>query len=286
MVRDLEMKVRLSKANVEMMSEIMSKWSETPLYQRKVEKKDCLLNLEERESIRQTRYELIKTGAEKIHSLVKENMEYLEAQEDSQNWERYIEYIDDIVLDGLFSCVQCSLQYLMDNTASDKEGLLPLLEAKLELQSPDMVFNPSLDQDSPNGFMNLVEDLIKDMFKVATLVPRVAKHKDVEDYLSEVEELAELLDMREEIITRVTNASEKATEFQNSFESYAYLWVDDREEFMKQFLLYGHVLTAEEIEQAGDEGIPESPPTLPMFKGQVDSYEKVHAEVEKFQVLH
>lgn len=285
MVRDLEMKVRLSKANVEMMSEIMSKWSETPLYLRKEDKKDSLLNLEERENVRGLRYEMIKTGADKIHSLIKENMEYLQAQEDSEKWQRYIEYIDDIVLDGLFNCVHCSLSYFMDNTTKDKEGMPPLLEAKLELQSPEMVFNPSLEQDSPNGFGALVEDLLEDVFKVASLVPRIAKHKGVDDYFSDVGELAELLDMREEIIARVTTATEKAIEFQGSFESYAYLWVDDREEFMKQFLRYGHVLTAEEIDQAGDEGIPESPPTLAMFKEQVDSYEKIHIEVEQFQVI-
>ena len=34
----------------------------------------------------------------------------------------------------------------------------------------------------------------------------------------------------------------------------------------------------------GDEGVPEKPPTLAQFKEQVDSYEKVYTEVEKFEV--
>ncbi len=46
MVRDLEQRVRLSKANVELMRTIMAGWSRTPLYQRKEDKKDTLLNLE------------------------------------------------------------------------------------------------------------------------------------------------------------------------------------------------------------------------------------------------
>ena len=54
-----------------------------------------------------------------------------------------------------------------------------------------------------------------------------------------------------------------------SFDNYAYLWVDDRNEFMKQFLTYGHVLTTEEIEAHAEEGVPENPPTLDMFKEQV-----------------
>lgn len=61
----------------------------------------------------------------------------------------------------------------------------------------------------------------------------------------------------------------KACEYRNSFDSYAYLWVDDRNEFMRQFLLYNHVLTAEEIEAHAEEGVPECPPTLEQFKEQV-----------------
>ena len=45
--------------------------------------------------------------------------------------------------------------------------------------------------------------------------------------------------------------------------------MDDRNEFMKQFLTYGHVLTTEEIEAHAEEGVPENPPTLDMFKEQV-----------------
>ncbi len=44
-VRDLEQRVRLSKANVELQT-IMAGWIQSPLYQRKEDKKDTLLNLE------------------------------------------------------------------------------------------------------------------------------------------------------------------------------------------------------------------------------------------------
>ena len=96
-----------------------------------------------------------------------------------------------------------------------------------------------------------------------------------------MEEIAELSDLREELLSHVNNAIAVASEYCNSFQKYSYLWVDDRQEFMQQFLLYGHVITAEEIEQHGEEGIPESPPTLDKFKSQVDTYEKVYAEVEQ-----
>ena len=90
--------------------------------------------------------------------------------------------------------------------------------------------------------------------------------------------------MREELHSRVSGAVENAIKYRDSFSSFAYLWVENRREFLHQFLLYGHVLTQEEIEAAGDEGVPENPPTLKQFQQQVDNYEKVYSEVEKFEV--
>lgn len=45
-VCDLECRVRLAKANIEQISTIMIGWSLTPLYQRKEDKRECLLGLE------------------------------------------------------------------------------------------------------------------------------------------------------------------------------------------------------------------------------------------------
>lgn len=45
-----------------------------------------------------------------------------------------MEYLDDIVLDGFFNCIHCSLQYLLDNTNKEKTDMPPLMEAKFELQ--------------------------------------------------------------------------------------------------------------------------------------------------------
>lgn len=61
-----------------------------------------------------------------------------------------------------------------------------------------------------------------------------------------------------------------------------YLWVDDRAEFMRQFLLYSHVLTADEIESfSADEQIPETPPTLAQFRENIDKYNGVADTVSK-----
>jgi dynein heavy chain, axonemal len=76
--------------------------------------------------------------------------------------------------------------------------------------------------------------------------------------------------MKQEIMERVNLILAKSNEFKDSFNKYAYLWVDDRQDFMRQFLLYNHVLTPDEIEaHAETGGVPKSPPTLEQFKEQV-----------------
>ena len=229
-------------------------------------------------------YDTVSTEGQAIHKLVAENRQHFQAEEDSEIWKSYLNYLDEITLKGLFNCVHTSLQYILQNIDKEKAELPPLLEIKLELQAPEVIFQPSLEPDAPTGFCHLVEELLEDMFNVASLVPRVASHKDHSNYLPDVEEMSELLDMREEIVSRVGAAIDKAIEYRNSFDSYAYLWVDDRVEFMKQFLLYGHVLTADEIELAGEEGVPESPPTLAQFKDQVDGYEQIYTELSQLNV--
>ena len=64
--------------------------------------------------------------------------------------------------------------------------------------------------------------------------------------------------------------SYQAIEQRNQFENYSYLWTENRAEILRQFLLYNHVLTQDEIENAGEEGVPECPPTLNQFKEQVN----------------
>ena len=60
-------------------------------------------------------------------------------------WKSYIEYLDEAVLDGFYNTVHCSLTYFLSNTEKDPDTP-PLLECKLELQAPDTVFVPSLEQ--------------------------------------------------------------------------------------------------------------------------------------------
>src|ERR1043165_7887892 len=80
--------------------------------------------------------------------------------------------------------------------------------------------------------------------------------------------------MRSEIEERVQLVMNQASEYAMKFETYSFLWEDNRSDYLKQFLKYGRQLTPEEVESksAGEE-IPDAAPTLDQFREVVSSYE-------------
>ena len=69
-----------------------------------------------------------------LFSFFPQNLDYFKATEDSEIWQHYLDYLDDIMVDGLFNCIHCSLRYLLENTDKEAATMIPLLEVKLELQ--------------------------------------------------------------------------------------------------------------------------------------------------------
>ena len=68
---DLETRVQKAKNNVEEIVKLMSTWSKSPLFVRKEEKNDTLLNLTDREERLNKRYTEIRTIGDQIHGLLK-----------------------------------------------------------------------------------------------------------------------------------------------------------------------------------------------------------------------
>ncbi|XP_053308775.1 dynein axonemal heavy chain 9 [Spea bombifrons] len=283
-VHDLERRVQKARDNVDEIQAITKAWV-SPIFERKDGKRDALLNLDDRSERLEKRYNVIRESGTKIHTLLKENLALFSADPASDIWKAYVDYVDEMVLDGFFNAIECSLKYLLDNTDS-KAGLSPLFEVALDLVVPDMLFRPSLDPGASDGLYDIIEGIINDIYRISSLVPRLAEHGTFPHYQADMEDMADLADMRNFLMESVQNMMTTCSEYRNSFDHYSYLYVDDRKEFMRQFLLYGHVLTAEEIEAHAEDGVPETPPTLQQFKEQIDSYEKIYDEVNRMEPIN
>ncbi|KAF7461422.1 hypothetical protein GHT09_014996 [Marmota monax] len=277
-LHDLQNRMQRAKQNIEGISQAMKDWSANPLFERKDNKKEALLDLDGRTVNLNKRYTAVKEAGAKIQAMVTENTELFRADTSSQPWKDYVSYIDTKVLEEFEYFIRKSLNYLMDNMALD-ESVAPLFEIHMELNDEGLTFNPSLEVGSERGFLALIEGLVNDIYNVARLIPRLAKGKV--NYKTELEDQTDLIEMREELSGLVINAMKEAEEYQDSTERYSYLWTDDLQEFMRNFLIFGHVPTAEELDTRTDITTPKTPPALTQFQEQIDSYEKLYEEVSK-----
>ncbi|XP_036920260.1 dynein heavy chain 17, axonemal [Sturnira hondurensis] len=275
-LQNLQNRMQKAKQNVEGISQAMKDWSANPMFERKDNKREALLDLDGRLTNLNKRYTAVKEAGLRIQAMVAENAELLRANTASQAWKDYVSYIDSLVLDEFDSFVRRSLNYLMNNMVLD-EGIAPLFEIRMELGEEGMTFSPSLEVGSEHGFLALIEGLVNDIYNAAKLIPRLAKGRL--SYKSDLEDMADLIEMREEMSNTVISTLKEAEEYQDSFEKYSYLWVDDLQESMRSFLTHGRVVSPEDLDTQVEESGPRTPPTLAQFQQQIDSYEKLYEEV-------
>lgn len=97
--------------------------------------------------------------------------------------------------------------------------------------------------------------------------------------------MPDLAGMRGELMGRVQGMMTLCCGYRSTLSQYSYLYVEDWKEALGQFLLYGHMLTAEEMEAHAEDGIPENLPLLHQFKAQIDCYEKLHEDVSRLEPI-
>jgi dynein heavy chain len=310
LVEDLSKRVKSAQKNVEKIHSIMEPWLKTPLIERKERKKTTLLSLEDRKEKVSKRYAEIRQGAEQIQLLLTENKKFFEiSEDDSDAWQAYVTYVDKIIIESLRKAVGCSLSYLTENMDPMNQNE-PLLEAHLELREPDLYYVPSLEPDDTDGLDQLMNTLLNDIIGMASLVPRLKSN--IEGYAEELEKNDDIRSMKIEILTGVNKAIEEASDFCGIFEGkefknilftlqlnkaflhfyiiyfckigYAYLWLEDREITMQQFLNYSRQLSIEEMDMITvlDPKSPKiCPPKMEQFREQIDLYESLYTEVEE-----
>ncbi len=182
-VSDLEQRLQKSKQNLEKIQTLMHTWNNISLFKR-FEAKSTLLQLDDRQTRLDNRYKEIKETGQKIHDLVKENQQLLKVDnKETDTWKAYTVYVDRMLVDGFHKIIQCSLNYLLKETDHIKSSPDPLFEAQLQLKPSEMVFVPSMNYGGDSdGFYELIEGLVGNIYTQASLIPRIASHIGQEHY--------------------------------------------------------------------------------------------------------
>lgn len=203
-----------------------------------------------------------------------------------ENWDPYLQYIDRLISDNLVRAANISLKFFVSEM-DPQLHLAPLFELLLELHEPHIVFVPTLDIEEQGNFFRFVLSLTEDITKMGEVMPRVLKNFTVENYYTDICEDMDTLDLISTTLNRMNEAIDLAYEYIKKFEEFSYLWLENRQEFLRQFLLYGRTLSPDELELLKDEsgpGIKETPPTIKQFKEQIDFYEGLYKKLESFDM--
>ncbi|MGH0152203.1 UNVERIFIED_CONTAM: hypothetical protein FKN15_022155 [Acipenser sinensis] len=299
LVRSVDGRVQKAKSNVEAIQALMHGLNDTPFVTRK-NYQNGLLSFSDKDERMGKLYNMIQETGKNIHQLVEcfyrgdisscskgilylkqANQKLFGADPGSAEWRAYTEYIDSMVLDGLIHTIRGSLQYLIENTDTAL-NIAPLFEVQLVLDGSEMTFKPPLDFGIHVNAYDIIDGMVKDIFKTASFIRRVAQHIGMNTYQADIDHLAELAELSQIILSRVKSVIVKVKEFQNTFSSYSYLWMDDRNEFMQQFILYGHVLSTEEMELYADYELSKCAPQLQHFKEQINIFETLYMKVKMF----
>ncbi|KAH0513439.1 Dynein heavy chain 11, axonemal [Microtus ochrogaster] len=264
---ELELRVAQTQSNVRTIQQTMQTWAEWPLLPRREPRREAAFTLEDKGDLFAKKYKLIQEDGFKIHNLVEENRKLFRADPSLDSWKIYVEFIDDIVVEGFFQAILHDLDFFLMNTERQLKPA-PFFQAQMLLMPPEIVFKPPLERECGDGFYDLVEEMLCGSFRMSAQMERVAAHLDIANYQNDMDNMLGLAEVRREIMNRVADVISKVLEFRSSLETYSYLWVDDRAEILKQFLLYGPATPSEEADAHANEDI--------------DIYESLYVQMSKF----
>lgn len=239
-------------------------------------KKDKKKEKSEEELVEAVELAVVPAMEESTHNFLRDSV-----------WIPYIKNLDEEIREMIMVAIDTSL-FLFLKEMGNTSPVTPFFELLLELHDPDIIFVPSADIEDPVNFHTFVSGLLDDIFNMGKYMDRV--DPDETTSYNQIAKQEEDIRLKyTEICSRVLTGMEKALAFTKEFDEYIMLWVEDRQEFLRQFLTYSRLLTLEEMEQLKDEngpGIKESPPTVSQFKDQIGYYENLYKKVEQIPSEH
>ncbi|RYG70338.1 hypothetical protein EON64_00425, partial [archaeon] len=227
------------------------------------------------------RYSEIKEGGKNIHNMVKDTNKVLRVSNASNDWKAYVDFVNNVVVDGLAKVVYTSLDFLfeqVDPATITKDDKLPLIEIKLDLISikgsddvrhDEVRFIPDLQENNGKGIRDLVNSWIGSFFNVATLFKRLDNEGT---YLREIHADHSVKMLLAVLYETLEKNEESCNNVLKDYDKFNYLWSTDMSDFFAKFL---------------EEALVMSPngqilPDLEKFAAAIVKYEGVRDKIQHF----
>jgi len=240
-VGDVSGVVDIMKGNLRSISGILASWCREPIIERKKGAKP--MTMEEFDAKHKERLGArlfsMTDGGKEILKFVKDSSEALKVSKTASSWRAYVDFVNNIVIEGFVSSISVSLQCLcdiLDPVSIEKLELMALFDVKIELQEPDIAFEPPFKSPKPlePSLRRTINEWLKDFFATATCMPRLDVL--VGDYLNEIKEHFQMQFLLAHVSELVDNTEVKCIEYRDTFMQYSFLWTQSIDEAFTKFL--------------------------------------------------
>lgn len=302
-VKDVSMTVETMQKNLKRIHEIMQKWADKPLIERKLKPMSADdFDQQQKAAINQRHGDIISGGKE-INRLIKETGECVKNAKRTTHWNNYVDFVNEIVIEGIAKTVITTLKHMadmFDPAIIKKTDAQPLFEIKMELSNADLIFRPEIEENvRGSGLKDLISSWIADFMKVGALFPRIDGSNG--DYLCELRDHMFVQAGLSVISANLDWIESETKRFKANFLEYSYLWTQDLAQTFQEFLKQGEqekkeVKEGEEpmaddrLEELKDnpifEGIPIRIPGLNLFNEKITQLKTIQSKIASVATPH
>ncbi len=274
-VEEIDLILRTIKNNVLDTRKVLQSFNEQLMIDRNVTKTYTMEQWQEsiKKSIA-TRYGVIQKGGTMIHEQLGNSNEILKVKNSNKHWRDYVDYVNDIVVEGLCEVALASSRYLMNQVDEQwltQNDCLPLLEIQLKLAPPRAVYTPLMGRTpAMDGLRDVTDSWLSAFVNVATLMGRLDSMEGDGDYLMDLQMDIAVKHCLSQVNRKIDLSQAKCIEFRDQFMAYSYLWTDD---IAKTFNTW-----KEENKQEGEDVLDSDPP-LSAFDAEIVKFKALEAEI-------
>jgi len=187
---------------------------------------------------RSQRYQEIKDGGKLIHTHMKETNKILKCSNAAANWRDYVDFNNNIVIDGLAQTIVGSLETLLDQIDAETivaNGTQPMLEVQLDLVgNSKAAFVPEIEAAADGkGLRDRVNGWIGSFFQISTLFKRLDNPEG--NFMREMHTDYDVGNLLAIINDSLADTEGKCNALKGTFEEYSYLWTTDLATFFSEF---------------------------------------------------
>jgi dynein heavy chain len=273
------------KTNMKDIQNVLAGWFKEPLLKRKSTKTYSPDDYQEEfKGHLAARYNDIGNEGKEIHKMLLKSNQVLKVSKGAPTWRAYVDFINDIVIDGLARTVCGSLECLntqLDPAQITKEEIAPFIEIQLELDGSSIEFKPALHNASGGSDKPSMHAMIDywcmGFFNVCKLVKRLDRADG--DFLKEVMETEQVRFFVHQIQSHVRANQALCEEFKDSFQAYKAVWTSSIDDHLHEFLAPPEEDPTKP--KAEEEEVVEKieGPLAPKYEPPLDAFDK---EIHKF----